>query len=112
MEGRGVVVVVRVRVRGEGERKGFTTLPYPPTAPPTLTPHLAPPPLPTPPQRRSMVGRALAYLVLGLNVSARLEQQLHHWVMALPCREVQGSARVLREELGMGVREGEGVVGG
>ena len=49
----------------------------------------------------------LTYPVLGLNLSARLEQQLQAWVLAMICREVQGSALELGEEWRWGWGEGE-----
>ena len=54
----------------------------------------------------------LTYIVLGLKVSARLEQQLHYWVMAIRCRAVQGGVLGLREEWGWGWGEGERGGGG
>ena len=39
----------------------------------------------------------ITYVVLGLFVTARLEQQLHASVMALVCREHQGRLLILRD---------------
>ena len=114
---------------GEGERKGFTTPPFHTPHPPTTTHRHHPPhftqidgrscrhyPLcPSPPPYYCDLMRhgqhrtpPLTYIfVLGLNVSARLKQHLHYWVMAINCREVQGGVPFLREEWGWGWGEGE-----
>ena len=127
-----VVVRVRVRGEGEREGFTTLPYPHhtPPTYPPTTHPPTTPPPPTHPTLPRSMVGRAttptppcpspppyycdltshgqhrtppLTYIGLGLNLSARLEQQLHYWVMALHCRVVQGGEPGLGEEWGVGV---------
>ena len=54
----------------------------------------------------------LTYTVLGLNLSARLEQQLQAWVIAIHCRAVQGSVPFLGEEWRWGGGEGERGEGG
>ena len=90
-----------------------------PTLPRSMVDRRAPPLCPSPPpyycdlmshgQHRTP---PLTYIGLGLHVSARLEQQLQAWVLAIRCREVQGSVPFLGEEWRWGWGEGERGGGG